>query len=111
MGDPVSDFDKLQGRWSGAWEVGGHQISSACLTITNGQANFCGEDYDKFTIDQTKDPKEIDFWAEDVCACKGIYNLDGNVLALNLAYGANDRPQDWAMYGNGSFCFLTREGR
>lgn len=104
----MSDFERLQGTWEGAWEAGGHQISYAWLVVTNERATFCGEDYDRITIDPTKECKEVDFWKDDASVLRGIYQLDGDILALYLTSFGRERPRDY----NGKdhdFCFLVRK--
>jgi len=106
MPDSPLDLDKLQGSWSGAWEVGGHQISAAWMTVAGDRASRSGGAEERFTIDPTREPRQIDFYAGDTCVCRGIYSLDGDLLTLLLGPHGGGRPLDWN--SDGSFVQMSR---
>ena len=70
----------------GAWGTRGRK-----LVFEGDRFSIDGSDDGTFTIDESTDPKRIDF-GDGSSAVKGIYEIDGELLRISTATPGTDRP-------------------
>lgn len=105
--DPKAEFQALVGKWDLVKsELGGKDVTSQLKELdfrikANGAYTATvGKEMDEgsFTIDLTKDPKQMDITSTGKGGpnagktIKAIYKLEGNKLVVCYALGGGDRP-------------------
>jgi uncharacterized protein (TIGR03067 family) len=118
-GGAASDKDKILGTWKAvSGEADGKPIEGEMiktltfvfkadnkLTLTEGSHTGDGT----YTLDPSKNPKEIDIMLSEEAPGKGIYTLEGDELKICGSRSKQDRPKDFSSKDTHIFTFKRQK--